>query len=160
MIETSVNYLIITAVMAVFISCGLASTHADGVSSSTTRLGIDEKSGSISSLIHTPADRDFAGPSAVGSRPFYSVEFADPTVLITSKDAVGARVTTSRDGALIIESRHDKPFAFTVTCRLRPEPNTPFITGRISLHSDQPCRIASVTFPIIHLVTSAQRDRC
>lgn len=125
--------------------------RAEAVATSTTRLSIDDASGVICSLVHTGSGRDFAAWAGSGTGTLYAVEFAAPAGTITSADAARVNVTRGADGTAVAVFRHDKPFPVTVTCRFRPERNTRYLLGRISLRAEQSCRIAAVTFPVLRL---------
>lgn len=130
------QYLIVVLVVMVVACTGWAAE----VSSGKAKLVLDEKTGAIRSLTH--AGREFAAGDGL-----YAIEFVEPAG--SSTGATLVRTRNGEDGSLIVEAEHDKPFAFTVTCTFKPEGR--FIAGRIALRTAQPCRIASVTFPVLRL---------
>lgn len=136
------RYLIIACVL-VSLSADLAAQATRSVASTTTAIGIGDRG--ISALQRR--QRNFV--AAAG--PLYSIEFAEPAARVSASEAASMSVAADPTGSLNIETQHQKPFPFTVTCRLSPERESPFILGRISVRSEQLFRIASVTFPSLHL---------
>ena len=63
-------------------------SSASELESATTRLRLDSANGSIVSIVDKPSGRDFAAKPAL----LYELNFAGPTLRLTSLDAVGVTV--------------------------------------------------------------------
>ena len=88
----------------------------------------DAGSGCLVSLKDKSCGREWLAPS--GKTPLYSIVLADPAATISSAEVRETNVR--REGeAVVVESTHEEPAGFTVTCRFRFETDSGQLLERI-----------------------------
>ncbi|MCX7008068.1 MAG: DUF6259 domain-containing protein [Kiritimatiellaeota bacterium] len=104
--------------------------------------------GTLVSLKDKSTDREWLDPAI--TTPTYMIQFVGEKTPISSASATTIR-TRHQDGSVIIESTHEKPAPFTVTCTFRLGKDSSLVLGRIALQAASPCALAEVRFPLVTL---------